>query len=67
MGKALIEGFECERCKHQWIPRLKIVEEPVMCPKCKSAYWNKPRRIDLAKEESTQARYSMNRKRGKMK
>lgn len=54
MGKALIQGFECDRCGHQWIPRLKIDEEPTICPKCKSPYWNKPRRIDLAKQESSE-------------
>jgi Zn finger protein HypA/HybF involved in hydrogenase expression len=64
MGKAMIEGFECERCKHQWIPRLKTVEEPAMCPKCKSPYWNKPRRIDTAKNLEL-ARFSMMKKRGR--
>lgn len=34
-------GFSCERCRHQWTPRKH--EEPKVCPKCKSAYWNTPR------------------------
>ena len=35
-------GFRCERCEHEWVPRdIKI--EPVVCPKCKSPYWNRPR------------------------
>jgi len=44
MGKVKIqvEGFECERCKHQWIPRGN--ENPAVCPKCKSPYLNKPRK-----------------------
>jgi len=44
MGKVKIEveGFECERCGHQWIPRGN--ENPSVCPKCKSPYWNKPRK-----------------------
>lgn len=37
-----IEGYRCERCKHEWIPRGK--EHPSVCPKCKSPYWNKARR-----------------------
>jgi Zn finger protein HypA/HybF involved in hydrogenase expression len=36
------KGFRCERCNHEWIPRLK--EYPTICPVCKSAYWDKPRK-----------------------
>jgi predicted Zn-ribbon and HTH transcriptional regulator len=32
---------KCQRCEHIWILR-KL--NPVTCPKCKSPYWNKPRR-----------------------
>lgn len=39
--KILIEGFLCERCGHKWVPRLK--ENPRVCPKCHSPYWDKPR------------------------
>ena len=44
MGKVKIqvEGFNCERCGHEWIPRSK--GEPLVCPECKSPYWNKPRK-----------------------
>ncbi len=38
-----VEGYRCERCAHEWIPRDKE-QEPVICPKCKSPYWNKPRK-----------------------
>lgn len=38
-----VEGYRCERCAHEWIPRDKG-QEPVICPKCKSPYWNKPRK-----------------------
>jgi len=31
---------KCERCKHEWITRTEDV--PVVCPKCKSPYWDKP-------------------------
>lgn len=53
MGKTTIDAFLCDRCGHTWLPRLKIDEDPTICPKCKSAYWNKPRRIDLAKDTTT--------------
>ena len=33
------EGFLCERCGHEWVPR-DINREPEVCPKCKSPYWN---------------------------
>jgi predicted Zn-ribbon and HTH transcriptional regulator len=42
--KITVEGYRCERCDHEWIPRTKTDEEPTICPKCKSAYWNKPRK-----------------------
>jgi predicted Zn-ribbon and HTH transcriptional regulator len=38
-----IEGFQCERCGHKWVPR-DIQIEPRVCPKCKSPYWNIKRR-----------------------
>lgn len=37
-----VVGYKCERCGHQWIPRSE--EQPRICPKCKSAYWDRPRR-----------------------
>jgi len=40
--KITLTGFKCERCGHEWVPRGE--EEPAVCPKCKSPYWNKPRR-----------------------
>lgn len=30
--------LECKRCGWTWFPRKK---EVIICPKCKSAYWNK--------------------------
>lgn len=33
--------LECQRCKHKWTPRK---EEVVICPKCKSPYWNRKKR-----------------------
>ena len=58
---AVIEkpAYRCDRCDHEWYPRLQTEELPAICPKCKSAYWNKPRRIDTAKSTVEQARESM--------
>lgn len=41
-----VMGFRCERCGHEWIPRGGVDVEPKVCPnlKCKSPYWNKPRK-----------------------
>lgn len=44
--KLSIEGYKCERCGHEWIPRGEDKKEPAVCPKCKSPYWNKPRKRD---------------------
>jgi len=40
--KITLDGYKCERCKHEWIPRNK--ETPIICPACKSAYWDKPKK-----------------------
>jgi hypothetical protein len=37
-------GFRCERCGHEWIPRGAADEGPPTCPKCRSPYWNRPKR-----------------------
>jgi DNA-directed RNA polymerase subunit RPC12/RpoP len=49
-------GYRCLRCAHEWVPRgielpegkkpPEPKEEPRVCPKCKSPYWNRPRRGD---------------------
>ena len=55
LRKIELWGFRCERCGHQWIPRgiealvseqpkAPKVEKPKVCPKCKSPYWDRPRR-----------------------
>ena len=41
--KITMEGFLCERCGYKWIPRNKE-ESPRVCPKCKSPYWDKPKK-----------------------
>ncbi len=44
MEKVRLEvwGYRCLRCDHEWIPRL--ASPPRLCPRCKSAYWDTPRR-----------------------
>ena len=42
-----LKKLKCERCGHQWIPRVEDVRE---CPKCKSPYWNVPRRNETEGE-----------------
>jgi predicted Zn-ribbon and HTH transcriptional regulator len=46
-----VEGYRCERCGHEWVPRDKE-QDPTVCPKCKSPYWNKPRRDAEALKEA---------------
>jgi DNA-directed RNA polymerase subunit RPC12/RpoP len=57
MAKIMLEGYECERCGHTWIPRETTEGDPLVCPKCKSPYWNKPR-----KTETDQAKESLKNK-----
>jgi predicted Zn-ribbon and HTH transcriptional regulator len=35
-----VMGYRCQRCTHEWIPR--VTDAPAVCPRCKSAYWNRP-------------------------
>ena len=45
VGRVSVEGYKCERCGHIWVPRKYDKNDfPVICPKCKSPYWNKPRK-----------------------
>lgn len=38
-------GYRCERCGHEWIPRdADNGSGPRTCPKCKSPYWDRPRK-----------------------
>ncbi len=41
---------QCLRCGHEWVPRLA---EIVACPKCRSPYWNRPRRQAPGGKEKT--------------
>ena len=48
-----IRGFECNRCWYRWAPRTvprdgeEPTEMPLRCPKCKTSYWNRPRKNRL--------------------
>lgn len=49
----LVWGFRCLRCEHEWLPRKTLQGDdppegdqiPRVCPRCKSPYWNRPRRV----------------------
>jgi len=43
MARIKADAYKCERCGHIWLPR-KADKEPRVCPKCKSPYWNTPRK-----------------------
>ena len=45
-----VMGFRCERCGHEWVPRAGTEEEPKVCPKCHSAWWNTPRKVTMTYE-----------------
>ena len=38
-----VKGYKCNNCGNEWLPRSKK-EKPLICPKCKSARWDKPPR-----------------------
>src|SRR5438128_12023499 len=38
-----VMGCRCERCGNEWIPR-DLTVEPTVCPRCKSPYWNTPKK-----------------------
>jgi len=37
-----VKRHTCYRCGYKWIPRSE--EMPVGCPRCKSPYWNRPKK-----------------------
>ena len=54
MAYTTIEGYVCDRCGYRWASRngtgLRDKTDPSVCAKCKSPYWNKPRKNNLSKE-----------------
>jgi DNA-directed RNA polymerase subunit RPC12/RpoP len=49
MAKITLQGYRCERCGHVWVKRSATEGDPIICPKCKSPYWNKKRRTEEKK------------------
>src|ERR1700682_6338676 len=49
-------GHRCQRCGHEWFPRDKD-QEPKVCPKCKSPYWNKPRKNEWTEPFTASVQY----------
>lgn len=55
-----IHAFKCLKCGHEWIPRVDIEQlkngikeenKPRICPKCKSAYWDRPKKNKKNKKQ----------------
>ena len=44
MPKKEVE-YVCKRCRYRWAPRVYIENKLSVCPKCKSVYWNKERKL----------------------
>ncbi|MEX0756087.1 MAG: hypothetical protein WD556_13405 [Actinomycetota bacterium] len=45
MAKIKVDGYRCERCGYEWVPRKKNAR-PRYCPnpKCHNAYWDEPKK-----------------------
>ena len=41
----------CKRCGHKWIPRSDNI--PIICPSCKSPYWNRDRTVSYKRAIDT--------------
>jgi hypothetical protein len=64
MARVQIWGFKCERCGHEWAPR-EPGQAPTVCPKCKSPYWDRPRKGEIPPEERIKTKWTaeqLNRK-----
>ncbi len=45
-----MEKTKCKRCGHEWIKRQDV---PIVCPKCKSPYWNKEKIYESKKKNKS--------------
>ncbi len=57
--KVKLKVLRCKRCNHKWIPRKLEIN---ICPKCKSALWNKnPKIHDYKKNKCSKcgSRYNL--------
>lgn len=48
------EVYKCEKCGHTWMKRGD--ERPLICPKCKTARWNKPKKKYFFSQENSRLR-----------
>jgi hypothetical protein len=45
VGRGMLEGYKCERCGISGFhANINLKKEPIICPKCKSPYWNIPKK-----------------------
>lgn len=49
-GVPVIEPLCCTRCGGTWYPRTP--KRPDVCPRCKSKYWDKPRRVKKSEQQN---------------
>jgi predicted Zn-ribbon and HTH transcriptional regulator len=56
IGRVLLQGCRC-RCGHEWLPR-STTEVPRVCPRCKSANWDRPKMSERKKAEEALAKTS---------
>lgn len=47
LGQVTRKVWKCDRCDHEWLSR--DGKEPIRCAKCKSPYWNQPRKGEIKK------------------
>ena len=48
-----VMGYRCERCGHEWVPQRseRSDGEPKVCPKCHSAWWDRPKEAKMSYEQ----------------
>ncbi len=49
VARIKVDGFRCERCGHEWVPRKKDVY-PTVCPGCHNPYWDKAKQAKSTTE-----------------
>ena len=49
------QKLRCKRCNHEWIQR--DIKLPKVCPRCKSPYWNLPKKEKAFIEENYKTAY----------
>ncbi len=47
MCKVTIKKQGCLRCGYKWYPKPKEdkIKKPIVCPKCKSPYWDREKEV----------------------